>query len=380
MVIFLCFQMHDRKAAIKITVKTKTNMKYIITLAALLVSGMAFSNIFTVSNNPSVAAQYTDLQAAHNAAQSGDTLLIAGSTNNYSGTTFTKTLVLVGAGWNGPGLAARMSAITVNGTAQGCKFQGLLFIDYVTVNAANIEFKECWINQLTYNSAANNLLVRNCSGIYRIDGVGSASGVIFTNCYATNKNMFNSNQPDCLIIGNNSAMAFSTLFTNCVFYNIATQGCYNVSMSNNLIHQILATQPNLGGTTNNCPGFTFARNLITCTSCPLSALGGNPTLVGNLTAANQFVSAPQTALDFASSTTAYNLMNFNLVNGSVGINAGTDGTNIGVQGGAYPPNMNSGNGGFSTTVPYINSFVINNPIIQQGGTLNIQATSIIPGN
>lgn len=41
---------------------------------------------------------------------------------------------------------------------------------------------------------------------------------------------------------------------------------------------------------------------------------------------------------------------------------------------------NSGNDGYSTTVPYINSFVINNPIIQQGGTLNIQATSIIPGN
>lgn len=55
----------------------------------------------TVDNNDGSSAQYTDLQAAVDAAQPGDTLLIAGSPTSYSNVTIRKQLVLIGKGYSG---------------------------------------------------------------------------------------------------------------------------------------------------------------------------------------------------------------------------------------------------------------------------------------
>jgi hypothetical protein len=92
------------------------------------------------------------------------------------------------------------------------------------------------------------------------------------------------------------------------------------------------------------------------------------------------VSAPQTPNAFAGSTLALSQMNFSLVASSPGINAGTDGGTVGIQGGAYPFGANSVYGSLSGVVPFVSTFIINNPVIPQGGTLEIQGTSTIPGN
>jgi hypothetical protein len=363
------------------TSQNQNLMKSLLTLAGALLSFIALATTYTVSNNPSIPAQYTDLAAAHNAATTGDTLLIAGSTTTYSNVTFSKPLYIVGPGWNGPVLSAKLSSPTFTSSSASTVLQGLSFPDYLTINAANVTLKESYIQYITYNASASNLLVRNCTGFFQVDGIGSASGVIFSNNFFVNKNFsYSGGLPEVYLRGNNSPMAFSTLFTNNLFYNIAFANAYNIAFSNNLIHQVEATNAAFGAA-NFCGSCSFTKNLVYCATCPLSGVTGSPVLTGNYQGVgNPFVAAPQTAADYQTNNANFNTFNFNLVAASAGVNGGTDGTNVGPQGGAYPFAPNSQNGGLSTTVPVISSFVIQNPVIQQGGTLNIQATSTIPGN
>ena len=55
-------------------------------LIALLsaAAGLANAAVLTVDNNPASVAMYTTLQAAVDAAATGDTILIAGSASSYS--------------------------------------------------------------------------------------------------------------------------------------------------------------------------------------------------------------------------------------------------------------------------------------------------------
>ena len=63
-----------------------------------LLGKVALATIFTVSNNPSVPAQYNDLAAAQTVAEVGDTVQVAGSTNIYYYFNGTKQLHIVGPG------------------------------------------------------------------------------------------------------------------------------------------------------------------------------------------------------------------------------------------------------------------------------------------
>ena len=167
-------------------------MKYIFTLLAVALTAFAQATIITVSTNPAVPAQYTDLQLAHNAASTGDTLQLAGSTNQYYNPQFSKPLTVVGPGWNGPGLTAILSYPSVNSGSQGSTFQGLSFTNNVDVYVANVVFKECWIYYLGIHTGANNLLVRNCAGFNQINGLGNALNNVFTNNCFTGPSTYSS--------------------------------------------------------------------------------------------------------------------------------------------------------------------------------------------
>lgn len=357
-------------------------MKHILLFAAALISQAAMATIFTVSNNPAVPAQYSDLAAAQTVAEAGDTLQIAGSNTIFYYFNFTKPLHIVGPGWGGPGLAATLLGSTWSAGSAGTVIEGLILSSTTTFNAANITVHDCQINDMSIQSGASNLLIRNCVGLQYIQGLGSASGTLITNCLMNTKDVsYDASNPNCTIIGNNSAMAYPATLTNCTIYKLGFQNAYNLVMQNCVIYSINATNPYYNTVGNICNNCTFANNLLTCSSCSLTEITGNPVLVDNLgNATNQFVNAPQTPNAYASSSMTLAQMNFSLVASSPGINAGTDGGTVGLQGGAYPFGANSVYGSLSGVVPYINSFVINNPVIPQGGVLDIQGTSVIPGN
>jgi hypothetical protein len=357
-------------------------MKTILLLAATLLGNLAHATIFTVSNNPSVPAQYTDLTSAQTVAEAGDTIQIAGSSNTYNYFTCTKQLHFVGPGWGGPGLAATLFSTTFNAGSNGSTMEGLALQSSCYINASNITIHDCYIYQLYTYATASNLLVRNCVGLFLLENIGAASGTVFANCLFNYKDTtYDTGNPNVYIDGNNNAMDYPATFTNCTFYKVGFNQLHNIVMQNCVLYSINATNNYYAAAGNVCNNCTFANNLLTCPSCALTEITGNPVLVDNLgNATNQFVSAPQTPNAFAGSSTPLAQMNFSLIASSPGINAGTDGGTVGIQGGAYPFGANSVYGSLSGVVPYVSSFIINNPVIPQGGTLDIQGTSVIPGN
>ena len=356
-------------------------MKTLLTSLALSLTVAANATIFTVSNNPTIPAQYSDIQAAHNVAEAGDTLLVTGSGNSYS-LALTKRLHIIGPGWGTPpGMPAYMYQTIFNAGSEGSIMEGVQISYYAGIYAANITLKDSYIYQLNLNNTSTNLLVRNCVGFRNIYEIGQASGQVFSNClfnYLDSNDSFN---PYVYLDGSNSNMAYSTLFTNCTFYKIIMLEMYNAQFSNCVIHSFPETMTGYPYDYDNCYGCTINNSMLFCSGCSFADVDGGVTLIDNLNnGTNPFLNAPQTPNAYANNTIPFNQLNFSLVASSPGINAGSDGTTIGIQGGAYPFVEGSLYGSLSGQVPYVSSFIIDNPVIPQGGILNIQATGIIPAN
>ena len=356
-------------------------MKTILTSLALSLTVAANATIFTVSNNPTVPAQYSDIQIAHNVAEAGDTLQLVGSLNSYN-LNSSKRLHIIGPGWGTPpGMPAYMYTTNFGAGSEGSIMEGVQISYYATINAANITIKDSYIYQLSMNSNSTNLLVRNCVGFRYLYEIGQAAGQVFSNCIFNFTDSYESFQPFVLLDGSNSSMAYSTLFANCTFYKILMTELYNAQFSNCVMHSFTETYLNGSGDFDNCSGCTINNSMLFCSGCAFTDIDGAVTLTDNLSnGTNPFINAPQTPNAYANNTIPFNQLNFSLIASSQGINAGSDGTTIGIQGGAYPFAEGSQYGSLSGQVPYVSSFIINNPVIPQGGTLDIQATGIIPAN
>ena len=75
-------------------------MKRVLFFGIMCFAAHAQATIHTVSNNPTTIAHFSTIQAAINAAASGDTIYVHGSPNVYAGFTLSKTLAIIGAGFS----------------------------------------------------------------------------------------------------------------------------------------------------------------------------------------------------------------------------------------------------------------------------------------
>jgi len=87
-----------------------------VLLVVVMLTGSVSAKIWTMDNRP--GANFVTLASAHNAASSGDTILIAGSSATYSGFTCTKQLTIIGPGFfldGNTGLQANVYDATITG-------------------------------------------------------------------------------------------------------------------------------------------------------------------------------------------------------------------------------------------------------------------------
>ena len=77
----------------------KVSNKFIVAAFLLIANLQAFATIWQVNNIVGVYSNFTSLQAAYNAASSGDTLYIYGSSTGYGDLSMTKPLTLIGPGY-----------------------------------------------------------------------------------------------------------------------------------------------------------------------------------------------------------------------------------------------------------------------------------------
>jgi hypothetical protein len=316
-----------------------------------------YATVRIVNNNPNSPAQYTNLQTTIDVSGVGDTVYIQGSPNPYGNITINKRMVLIGAGY-GTNMSSNIGSISLDTNINavpaqpcsgmrivGCHIDGLSFagsanglihntviernyIGSINIGGNGWVIRNNTINQGTIylNAYSNFVISNNVFAPGRINGTGSSTGIIIAN------NVFLSDLSGvCLYNLNNG-----TIINNIFWYSTAgfVSGVAGAVFNNNLVY----------GTTTTLP--------------PPSNTG-----INNQNQVNPFF------LGVPVTTTAVAVPNYNFgfTSGSTAINAGSDGTNIGVTGGAYPMQYFNG----LAPIPLVTEFNINNPIVYPNQLLNV---------
>jgi len=305
-------------------------MKSLSTILFLFAIKLAFANIITVSNN-GFPAMFTSVNSAINAAQNGDTILIAASQNSYGDINLSKQLILIGeVGWPETGNSAITELLNIDSGAEGSLIMGLYIAhnDAIDLSCNDITFERCRIGSngdvFHIDGVCQNLIVRNCliQGNITIRTENSLSQSLFEN----NLIVGNWNGSNFTFNGITNSQQPGIIFRNNIIR--ANQGqfvqneCTGIHFENNIFWGGGADLES--GTTGN----SFKNNLSfdNSTTYPIP---NNLDLGGNIS--NQapiFTNAPDYEVD--------NSYNYSLEPGSPGENAGSDGMDIGIYGGSFP--------------------------------------------
>lgn len=343
---------------------------------AVLFSTASIATTITVDNKTSNSgAQYTSLQAAITAATAGDTILVAGSPTSYGTVSMNKELHIVGVGYKPFNLytayITQLSTISLNSGSSNSSIKGIK--GGVNLNGvSNIEISRCETTINFFGSASNVLIYNNIIEVigkgYQTNGVSDIiisnniikTGIglaaippnyITSNIIITN-NLFVKNGGFALVTGNYDT--YNSTFTNNVFYGSSiyyeTVNVLRISNSN-FSNNLSFNTPN-----NNFP--------VTGTNS-----GGN-NLIGQ---DPLFTSSTNLVFDYTD--------DFNYPANSPLVNAGSDGSDIGIYGGSYPwPEGGFSGSGYMYSqepqYPQVNQMNVNTISVPQNGTLNVTVKGI----
>ena len=318
-------------------------MKKLFTIISLLaMSYLAQATTISVSNTAGQGAMFSNLQTAIDSAHVGDTVFVFASATTYGNIKIYKRIVLLGPGgspdWNG-----------------ACASIGIVTIDTLNRQSPNgtvlngIKTLECQVR-----NSIQSTIVKGCYLGYSNIGI-MGTGHIITNCYIENfimlgTNIFFSN--NYVMYGNNINSIGSG--TNCIISNNIFNYYINVN-SSTIINNIFLGESNIIGTGN-----TYKNNIEINTNLP----AGN---YSSQTLANTF---SETGIQKYLNGSPALTKAFTLKAGSPGIKGGTDGKDVGVNGGNYPWPIGkplTGDPGF----PQIVNFEVINAVVAPGGSLKI---------
>jgi hypothetical protein len=334
-------------------------MKKIYFLFALAVTTItANATIRTVNNGSVGAGQYTSVQTAVDASTAGDTIYIHGSQTSYGDVTLNKRLVLIGAGhhvtgtqFNFPTTLGNIYLSQGNSTTlpTGSTIKGINLSQLVssggTIAVNNITLERSYISGYVYVLGTGWIMRNNfIYGLY----INNFKNTIVSN-NIINGYIYSSDKP-------------SVIITNNVFLG----SWYMASVSYATITNNISIEPrtldNYTGTQN-----TWNKN-VSIYSDPASYKNFPPpgnTGVGNLnTVVAQFTTTIPLNITLEDATKH----DWTLLATSIGFKYGTDGTDVGIHGGSYPSPNTSG----ATNIPQITSMDIQNSVLPQNGTLNIE--------
>lgn len=247
--------------------------KFLLSLLLFIfATAVANSAIRTVSNNPNIPAQYTNLQTAINESNVGDTIYVSWSVTSYGSITLPKRLVIIGDGYN-QGLAGRSATLGIlnlgqtdnsnncsNSIIQGlniqaftsaipaggnkienmvfirCQFREVSYFYNTTTSGHHLHsdwyFKDCIFLSNIYfaNSAPNryngatSIIFSNCTFLRPIFRMGNA--LAFINCFfvdfwkntAMFENVENAMFTSCIFLSPPRTVNNST-FNNCLTFS-----------------------------------------------------------------------------------------------------------------------------------------------------------------
>lgn len=326
-------------------------------------AAQAHSTIWTVSNDPSRIAQFSSISSAHNAANFGDTIYVYGSPNNYPLVNISKSLVIIGPGYN-PNSSntntAKILGMNLNLGSSNTVIMGIYFGGDITGSSTapvyNVVIKRCALASVYIYNTDSNWLIENCLvnfNIYPIMGYIKVPLTIRNNIVAGAINGGMSNG----ITSNYSLRITNNLFVSpyiqSAFFNIR-----RASIMNNIFYGL---SPNGNGTDSN----VFYNNICWDINNGLQTLP-----YGTNVGASNFVLNPLFvgAID-------KNLMNFNnnfrLNANSPARYTGSDSTDIGPTGGVSPIYSSSGLLTGMPPIPSITQMSLPVSATPQGGSIQL---------
>lgn len=159
-----------------------------VALFVFAIANVAYARQWHINNNGNtVAADFTDINAAMNSAEvvDGDTLYL-GNGSVFGTQSIGKAVTVIGAGWGGdisPVVSPKINgALNIN--AAGAKVIGVRINGDIYISKSNVELVRCCGNGIICNSSGvNNVRIVQCSAA-RVDGknISYNSGWIIKNC------------------------------------------------------------------------------------------------------------------------------------------------------------------------------------------------------
>ncbi|SDI08447.1 hypothetical protein [Winogradskyella thalassocola] len=339
-----------------------------LTILCTLMSGLlSFSQtVHTVDNRDQSGAQFTELQTAVDAANAGDIIQVHPSSDSYGNITVGKMLTIMGLGHNPAntnGVVATLGNITFINNSAGSEIKGVELHriscgnSTTSPNQNNIHIINNRINNTITGSSTDDLsngwIIEGNYFTYNSTNINPQSG---TNDWQVKNNFLRGS----LYNLNNTSIVTNNIFLSTANSQTFFGSCTSPLVNNN-IFLATGTLTEIGLSSST---ITFVSNITYsyygATIAPLS--GSN-----NLDNTNpMFENVP-----FGSVTEFYN-NDFNLSNGSPGINTGSDGTDIGLFGNNFVFDPN----GRPNLTPYPESITITNSVVAPGQTLNVDFIAI----
>ncbi len=326
----------------------------IITFLLALSTTIANATTLTLNNAVPSPGQYTTWAAAQAAAVNGDTILVQGTTYNYFTLNVTKRLTIIGAGHNPTdkqnNQASFCDVVSFGTGAQGAKIFGM---EIGTVTTANNDVDSVTVALCRITGAL--LLSHSQCEFWILDGCifTNSGNCVNAQSLAFGDAIFQNNIFNGIIFAFNGPYIGYNYFNNNIFLgsnSYILQYCLNFYLNNNIFYR--AGLLNYGNS-----NLTFNKNN------SYQCLGGNTFPNGtNYENVNPlFVTNIGTGAFFTNAT------DYHLQTTSPLLNAGSDGTDLGVYGG----NGDYDQGGVPRN-PYIKTFNITGPSsINVGDNLQI---------
>lgn len=385
-------------------IKPSTYMKTQLTFGIIVLTCIsAYATVRTVSNSPTRLAQFNTFAAAQTASANGDTIYVYGSPFEYPDITVSKRLVIIGAGYNPNnqfGQPTRISNIILfrdagTNNASGSVITGVLTgrLDISGLMSNNIRLSrnrfESYINLAggsPVGYADGWVLINNIFGSYLNGGAGSRIApsatniIIANNIFITSSYLYFFNSNTIIVdhnifigpgSGGNLYNLYNVIITNNIFtrstgtaFAGGTSGPVLCTFNNNLSNLSTIADPS-----TYSPATNFV-NTFTGTG------GGSNFGGGNIVGQDPLYTTVPNLTTYSASA------NYRLQASSAGKNAGTDGTDLGIYGGAYPfPSGGAVGSGFDTSplppIPQVTELNIQNATVPVNGTLNVTVKATV---
>lgn len=293
------------------------------TIISGLIFALFFSNtnvnatVWRVNSAPGSDADYTSIQAAHDAATTlnGDTLYIEGNASGVGGLDCSKQLIIIGTGYfiaenpetQASPLSSQVSGIRFLSGSEGSKLMGIYCNGSIQLQTSDIFITRCFV----YANTAIQTAAYNVGNIVITQSyISSYYGPYYSALYFpySETNILISN---CYLYGTiSSGQNFSGIFTNNVVYG--SIDLYNSILKNNILYEYGSF------TDHNC---VYTNNI--SFNASFGTANGNQS---NVNMGTVFVGATGNSTDGQ----------WMLKAGSPALGAGENGVDCGMFGGAFP--------------------------------------------